>query len=242
MIERTAYSESWEIYKAHSENFRDDFDYYLCFCKNATTLELFSGYGRLTNMLFSNGVDIESVEIEPMFSKFITMPDKRKNICDVLEFNPQKTYQRIIAGYNSFCLLTDDRKISIFFDKLHSWLTDDGVASLSYFHPDYWSLSEEQFFEYHGKKILYKPSYDLSHIKDGFGIWIDEYFKENSTTSFCRFEYPVRVYKTNEKLVLFLERSRLELVETIKDYKNEKISELGWIDFIVKKRKNNDAN
>lgn len=105
------YAESWKLYKAQSETFIDDQEYYYNFCKNYKTLEMFAGYGRLTNFLAAKKVDIQIVELEREFAKFINIDPERKHIQDILSFTSSSKFQRIIAGYNSFCLFTKDDDI-----------------------------------------------------------------------------------------------------------------------------------
>ncbi len=100
------YAESWRLYKAHSEKCDEDFVYYLDFCKGFKSLELFAGYGRVTNFLVEHDIDIETVELEAEFAKFIKVNKDKNHITNVLTFNANKPFQRIFAAYNSLCLLT----------------------------------------------------------------------------------------------------------------------------------------
>ena len=228
------YSNSWELYKLHSASFNEDFKYYLEFSKGYKTLELFAGYGRLTNFLFDHGIDIESVELEPNFAKFITIPENINHVCNVLNFNPKQKFQRIIAAYNSFCLLTNDSDISLFFHKLDSWLTKDGLVSLSYYHPDAWealngvSTKLDSF-----NNVTHFSKCDLSKRKEKIGIWIDEYHYDSKQDIYS---YPVRIYETRDCLKPFLKGTDLVLKNIIQNYDCPDISDPGWIEFVLEKK------
>lgn len=230
---KTHYSDSWGLYKAHSEIFKVDLNYYLNFCKGFRALDLFAGYGRLTNRLIEEGIDVESVELESTFSEFINLPKEKKHVCSVLEFTTIKPFERVIAGYNSFCLLKKEEEIRAFFSRLHSWLTNDGLASISYYHTDFWSYVKGYSFEHNGNVIKYQPYYDLSEIDKGRGVWVDEYYEENGVKH--RYEYPVRVYQRTEDLQPFIKDAGLKLVEVIYDYNEPNLPEPGWIEFVLKK-------
>jgi cyclopropane fatty-acyl-phospholipid synthase-like methyltransferase len=119
-------TKSWQFYKAQSEDFVDDQEYYYDFCINKNTLDLFAGYGRLTNFLAAKNIDIEIVEIENEFAKFINIDDSKKHIQDVLMFTSTSQFDRIIAGWNSFCLFTKEEDIKKFFTQIDSLLVPDG--------------------------------------------------------------------------------------------------------------------
>lgn len=228
------YSNSWELYKTHSESFEDDFDYYLEQCKGHKTLELFAGYGRLTNYLLSHGIDIDSVELEPNFAKFINLPLQKNHICDVLDFRSLIKFDRIIAGYNSFCLLTKETDIFKFFQNIEVWLNTDGIVSLSYYHHDFWETGtkEKINFEYQGKKIELLEKYDLSKREEKKGIWIDEYYIDNGV---MKFEYPTTLYETVDCLTQYLKGTKLEVFDVIENYRKPNISP-GWIEFLLRKK------
>ncbi|WP_163832500.1 class I SAM-dependent methyltransferase [Spartinivicinus ruber] len=168
-------SEIYEINKAFTQKYCYDHVYYLNFSKGHATLDLFAGFGRVSNYLANQGIDLEAVELLENYSRHIQLPSSKIHTCDVLEFTPKKTFNRIISGFNSFCLLTKDWEIKAFFTKLDSWLAKDGLVSLSYYHQDYWHTIEKFTFQYKGKIAFYRPRYDLSERKKGRGIWIDEF-------------------------------------------------------------------
>ena len=91
------YKDSWELYKYHGEQFNDDIDYYKDFCLGFDTLELFAGYGRLTNPLSAMGIAIETVELSRRFSEFIQLPPHKVHVMDVLDFQPSRQFDRVIA-------------------------------------------------------------------------------------------------------------------------------------------------
>jgi hypothetical protein len=224
------YEESWEIYKAHSEVFVDDFKYYFDFCQGHESLELFAGYGRVANHLIEKGIDLTTVELSPEFSKLINLPEEKRIAGDVLEYAPDKKFKRIFAGYNSFCLFSKEEDIQKFFDKLATWLDDDGLASLNYYSTDHWADAVAYDFDYKGQTINYVPSWDLSKKSEKIGKWVDIYkIGEQELTH----DYTVRVYEDESDLLPFLDRAGLKLVDTVKEFNLEEIMEPGWIDYIV---------
>lgn len=234
------YEKSWQFYKAQSENFSDDQEYYYNFCKNHKTLELFAGYGRLTNFLSARKIDIEAVELEKEFAKFINIEASKIHVQDVLTFSPITKFERIIAGWNSFCLLISDDDIKRFFTQIESFLVPGGCASLNYFDTSYWKDAPAGELCINGIKITYVPSYDLSTAEKGHGLWIDEYeFINFNKLEKRRFEYPVRVYKDADALSCFYKHTSLELIDIVENFglSKEKISEPGWIDYVFKKKK-----
>ncbi len=233
------YTKSWAFYKAQSEAFNEDFDYYFQFCNNHKTLDLFAGYGRLTNFLASRKIDIESVEIEAELSSFISLDSSKKHIKDIRSFTSPNKFDRIIAGWNSFCLLTDENDIKNFFSLVNSLLMPGGYASLNYFNTSYWHDAPSGKLLLDGIEYDYEPSYDLSKAKEGYGLWIDEYeFMQSNQRKKLRFEYPVRVYQNIESLTPFFKHTSLEIVDIVENFglEKEKISEPGWIDYVFKKK------
>jgi hypothetical protein len=233
------YNKSWIFYKAQSEGFIEDQEYYYNFCKDHTTLDLFAGYGRLANFLVNRGTNVEIVEIEHEFAKFINIDASKKHIQDVLTFSTKHKFERIIAGWNSFCLLTKNDDIKIFFSQLDTLLVSGGYASLNYFDTSYWKDAPSGELLIDGIKICYVPSYDLSRAKDGYGLWIDEYeFINAGKIEKRRFEYPVRVYENVLSLLPFYQHTSLELVNIVNNFglAKDKISEPGWLDYVFKKK------
>ncbi len=226
------YKESWELYKGHSSKFTDDFQYYADFCKQNPTLELFAGYGRLTNFLAAQGIDIESVELSPDFSAHIQIPEEKRHLGDVTEFRLDKKFRRIIAGYNSFCLITDPKLIAKFFRNVAALLVPNGRASFSYYHPDAWKSATGDDFIYKNEIVTYDPSHDLSQRDAKHGVWIDRYKYQNQTITF---DYPVRIYESEIDLVPFLKDTNLKIIDVIYNYNNSEISEDGWQEYILQK-------
>jgi len=223
------YEESWKIYKAHSEEFKDDLGYYLEFCRNYKTLELFAGYGRLSNFLIENKVELETVELEKNFAKFINLDDRKNHVANVLYFSSQNKFERIIAGYNSFCLLLNEEDIYNFFLNLDKLLVCGGKVSLSYYHPDFWKEVKGYNFNLDGKNIKYVPSYDLTQLNKHRATWIDEYHYDGKID---KYSYPVKVYLTEKYLIKYIDGTSLEWIETVYDYNNTNISEPGWREYI----------
>ncbi len=230
-----AFTRGQLLYKAQAEDFDDDFDFYYQFCKGKQTLELFAGYGRLANYLSSKNVNIETVELLSGLSKFINIPENKKHISDVLKFSPQKKYERIIAGYNSFCLLLGDENSKNFFKLISDWLTDDGLASLNYYHQDYWADAVAYDFDCYGEKIKYTPHFDLSNADNGQGFWIDYYDSEENGRTEVKYE--TKIYQENDILEC-IDEAGLELVETVREFGSDasEIKEPGWIDYVVRKK------
>lgn len=224
------YKESWSLYKAQTEKFTTDFKYYLNFCKNYKTLDIFAGYGRLTNFLYTNNIDVEAVELEPNFAKCISVPLHRVHVCDFLAFSSPHLFERIIAGFNSFCLVTQDNEIKSFFKKISSLLTANGKASLSYYHHDFWQQDSSYDFYHDGKKIHYVPDSDLSDAKNGIGVWIDRYKQGNEV---LEFRYPTRIYDNLDQLNGYISDAGLILENVIKNYGENQSN--GWIEFILVK-------
>ncbi len=223
------YSESWFLYKAHTQSFTDDYDYYYEFCKGYDTLELFAGYGRLTNFLIDKKINIESIEIESNFSSFIHLPEEKNHTCDILKFFPNKKYERIIAAYNSFCLFTTEDKVELFFKKIDSFLARGGIASLSYYPVSAWKKNKEEII-IDGRKYLYQSDFNLDLLHKNIAIWIDQYFNQKVN---LKFEYPTRIYKNEYDIYQFLQNTNLELIDIVENYKNENIQDKGWIEYVL---------
>jgi len=228
------YQNSWELYKAHTESFADDIKYYCEFAGGYKTLELFAGYGRIANQLLSHQQYLEVVEIEPEFAKFIDLQASRKHVCDVLTFEPSHYFERVFAAYNSFCLFVDEADIFRFFQLLDSYLVAGGRASLSYYHPDYWSDAIGYAFEYEGVMIDYVPSFDLSMREtDRTGIWIDSFHYGEQTIVH---EYKTKVYETPKDVEKYLDGTSLTLINVVHDFNQKEVEEPGWQDFIFEKQ------
>jgi cyclopropane fatty-acyl-phospholipid synthase-like methyltransferase len=226
------YETSWELYKEHSSVFLDDRSYYLNLTRGHTTLEMFAGYGRIANFLAANNVNVETVELSPDFSRNINLPANKKHIADVTKFRLEKQFERIIAAYNSFCLLTDTQGLNSFFENVAEMLTVDGFVSLSYYHPDAWSKASAYDFEFKGETISYVPSFDLSKRKEKQGVWIDTYrFRDQEISA----KYPVRIFEDFSDIAPFLRNSGLKLKSIVTNYNNPEITEDGWQEYVLSK-------
>ncbi|MEJ2045975.1 MAG: class I SAM-dependent methyltransferase [Reinekea sp.] len=232
----TLYANSWKLYKAVTEFFSDDIAYYKEFIGNTHSLELFAGYGRVTNQLVEQGASIETVEILPEFSQFIELPANHKHVCNVLDFQPEINggYQRIFAAYNSFCLLTDSAEIQRFFHLLETWLQPNGLASLNYYHPDYWNVARQFNFQYKGQDVHYRPSFDLSNRHNGVGRWIYEF--ELGDDRKVTYKYNTRIYETIDCLNKFLQNTTLVVESRVDNFNINNPMGPGWVDFILKKK------
>jgi SAM-dependent methyltransferase len=234
--ENNLYVDSWRIYKAHSETFSDDTGYYIKLCTGFKTLELFAGYGRLSNPLVAAGIDLETVELEGRFTQCINLLPDKNHIGDVLTFQSPYKFERIIAGYNSFCLFTRDDDIRKFFSQVDDLLVPGGIASLNYYHQDYWATAVSYDFSYGDQTIHYQPRFDLSKAEtDGQGLWIDEYSSQNGWMGTCK--YPTRVYRDAAELRVFFSHTKLELIREVREFGMEpnQVSEPGWIDYVLQK-------
>jgi hypothetical protein len=223
------YKESWRLYKHHTENFLDDLEYYRSFCFGKTSLELFAGFGRITNKLSKDGIDLETIELSPEFSNSIMLPASKKHIGDVTKIVLPRKFDRIFAAYNSFCLLTEDHQLYSFFDNISKMLADDGLISLSYYHPDYWDDAVPLQLTIDGVVVDYEPSFDLSKSNEKKALWKDKYLFQGKVV---QHEYPVRIFDEHD-LRKFVEKSNLKIVDKVLNFNNSNISEPGWIDYII---------
>jgi|1048.fasta_scaffold15324_2 hypothetical protein len=224
------YKESWRLYKHHTENFLDDLEYYRTFCLGKKSLELFAGFGRLTNILVQNGIDMETIELSPEFSNSINLPVSKKHVGDVTEVVLPRRFDRIFAAYNSFCLLTQDDQLYSFFENLSKMLSNFGQVSLSYYHPDYWGEAVPLQLVIDGITVEYEPSFDLSSRKEKKAVWRDKYLFQGKT---IQHEYPVRIFDADSDLNRFLENSKLRIVDKVMNFNNSNVSEPGWVDYIL---------
>ena len=227
---RNLYEESWRLYKHHTESFLDDLGYYRGFCKGYKSLEMFAGFGRLANRLCEEGVDLETIELSAEFSSLIRLPQEKKHIGDVTQVVLPRRFERIFAAYNSFCLLTEDRQLHAFFRNIAAMLADDGLVSLSYYHPDFWGDAVALDLMIDGTKVKYEPSFDLSDRKARRAVWQDKYTFGDQVV---HHEYPVRVFESDEDLLPFLEASNLRLIDKVLDFNSANVSEPGWVDYII---------
>jgi hypothetical protein len=224
------YATSWSIYKAHSESFLDDLDYYLEFTRGHKSLVTFAGYGRVANFLSQNGVDISANELSSDFKKYINLPDQKIQIGNVLNYSSDVKFDRIFAAYNSFCLLLEDGDVRQMFSVFEKHLSPKGQISLSYYHPDFWDLSSPYSFEHEGRTVDYIPAYDLKERQNQRGVWKDKYQVDGET---FEHEYKVRIYENASDLEKMITHTKLNVVNEIRDYNNPKIVEPGWIEYIL---------
>ena len=219
--------------KQHGE-FVDDLNYYLEFTDQYTSLDLFAGFGRVSNFLAKNGVDIEAVELDPNFAQSIQLPSEKIHVSDVLKFNTTKRYDRVISAYNSFCLLTNTDDIRKFFQQLDSLLKSGGKASLNYFPFKYWTDAPSGDIQYQNELVKYHSSH--KKVDDKKAIWHDHYSFRNGLEQ--THDYPVRIYSDKSEVEAFLSGTSLKLVDEVHDFKlpQEAISETGWVDYVLEKK------
>ena len=224
------YKESWHLYKLQTESFKDDLEYYRNFCKGKKSLELFAGYGRLTNQLLLDGVDLETIELSMDFAQLINLSSERNHIGDVTQLVLPKKFERIFAAYNSFCLLTEDSQLYSFFKNISKMLSSGGEVSLSYYHPDFWGEALSTSMSINGRLVSYEPSFDLRGRNAKRAVWRDKYVFDSKT---IEHEYPVRIFETDDDLLPFLDAANLRIVQKIRDFNNPKVSEPGWVDYLI---------
>jgi hypothetical protein len=224
------YEKSWAIYKAHSESFLDDLDYYLEFTSGYKSLVTFAGYGRVANFLSTNGVDLSANELSSDFAKYIKLPEEKIQTGSVLDYNSDCKFDRIFAAYNSFCLLLEDKDVRQMFSVFEKHLSINGKISLSYYHPDFWHLSAPYAFEHEGRTINYVPTFDLAEREKHRGIWKDKYQVDGEE---FEHEYKVRIYENASDINEMISHTKLKIINIIRDYNNPKIVEPGWIEYIL---------
>jgi cyclopropane fatty-acyl-phospholipid synthase-like methyltransferase len=193
------------------------------------SLELFAGFGRLANRLAKDGIDLETIELSPEFSNEIMLPASKKHIGDVTQIVLPKKFDRIFAAYNSFCLLTQDHQLNSFFENLSKMLSDGGLISLSYYHPDYWEKAIPLQFIIDGIVVDYEPSFDLSMRNEKKAVWKDKYLFQGKI---IQHEYPVRIFDDTD-LKEFAEKASLKIVGKALNFNNSNVSEPGWVDYII---------
>jgi len=229
------YKDSWQLYKAHTESFCDDIEFYSKFIGHNKALELFAGFGRVTNRLLELGHDLETVEINASFAKFINLSLEKNHITDVLIFESGYKFKRIFAAYNSFCLFADEADIEKFFWRVGELLEVGGKIALNYYHPNYWSEAASSSFEFMGKKVDYLSSFNLSkRYTKRIGIWIDKFYIEDQL---FEHKYTTRVYEYEKELLPYLKKNQLRLDDVVNNFNKSEneITEPGWIDFVLEK-------
>lgn len=224
------YEKSWSVYKAHSESYQDDFEYYFNFTKGFRTLETFAGYGRVANFLSGRGIDISINELSPDFKEFFNIPENKLNIGNVLDFHSEKKFERIFAAYNSFCLILNETDVQKLFSVFEQNLAIGGRLSLSYYHPDFWEQAIPYRFEFEGKTVNYTPSFDLGGRQNKKGIWRDQYSINGERLEHL---YQVRIYENASDLEQMLTHTKFKLVDEIHNYNCRNILEPGWIEYVL---------
>ncbi len=93
--------------------------------------------------------------------------------------------------------------------------------------------NHEVFFDYDGQRVRHVQRNDMSKRKQKLGKWIEEYYVGEQK---MEFEYPIRGYENKEDLLSFLKGAKLELVDVVHDYNNKKISDPGWVEYVLEKK------
>jgi hypothetical protein len=224
------YADSWKLYKTHSDFFKYDFEYYYELCKNKKTLEAFAGYGRLTNFLQSKGINIHANELSRDLANFIELPSSKVNIGDFLTFQPEEKFERIIIAYNSFCLMKEESSARAMFKKIEELLVSNGIASLSYYHPNNWVDPNTYEFKFEGETVSYRSKCDLSKRSEKKGIWEDLYYYRGLEFSH---QYDLRIYENRQDLEALISDTKLQIIGEIRNYNNSEIAEEGWTEYLL---------
>lgn len=223
---KNSYADNWKFYQALTNKIDFDIKYYQDFVATGRSLELFAGFGRVSNHL-ADKLDY-AVELEPGFLESMTLPKEKKICADVLTLDPKKIgqFDRIFAAYNSFCLFTEEKDIAKFFQILAALLKPDGKISLSYSQYQTWEKYEKDDWTItvDGKEYIVHADFELNHPN---GKWIDIY--KNDKASY-RFEYPVHLYDDKAAVDAYANRYGL-FVEKVVEHKNA--HEPGWVDFVL---------
>ena len=163
---------------------------------------------------------------------YILLPEHKKYTCNVLDFNPNKQYDRIFAAFNSFCLITKDIEIHNFFNNLASLCKPNGLISLSYYPKDHWDDPSEFDFILNGKKISYYSTYKISQTDPTQARWFDHYQIDGHS---YHYQFPIKLYHSDEILISYTKRNQLQLVDKINNYNKKDISIPGWIEYVFEK-------
>ena len=225
--------EKVELYKGHTKALSHDVDFYSQFIGNHRALELFAGYGRVSNKLISKGHQLETVEILPKYAQCIDLPPGVNHVCNVLDFSTDEPFERIFVAADSFTLLTLDHEIQIFFNMLSESLTNGGQVALNIYHPDFWHTAIDYVFEIDGIPVKYSSDFDDSkRHTDKISVWFDMY-EYDGKKDFIR--YDIRVYEDESDFLPFIEKAGLRLVEKVDNFNRKDIFEPGWQDYIFEK-------
>lgn len=226
-----------ELYKAHTESLEDDVDFYFDFCQEKQTLELFAGFGRVTNKLIAKGCDIETVELDPFMAVFIDLPEHKNHIGDVREFTSGKRFDRIFAAYNSFPLLTDDEDIRLFFSSMSELLDVGGKLALNVYHPNWWENAVDYPLTIGDGTVRYSSGYNLERrYTDKIAQWHDHYDLPDGDRQ--TISHTIRLYENSADFTPYLKGVELRHIDTVINYNRpeHELVEPGWVDFIFQKQ------
>lgn len=225
----------------HRAAFNDvDFDiaYYNDISRNKTVLEICAGFGRVSNKLHNCNVDITAIELDPFNFDYITLPTQKKfnkNIFDCFSLETQ--FDVIIAPFNSFPLFNNQRDIHKFFSLLGCLLKDDGLISLSYYHPDGWRVipEDETTINISGTEYIYTSDYNLSSRQNKKGMWNDIFRRKDNNALISSIEYDLSIYENTNDVNAVCCSYGFKCTDMISSFYNEKSYEPGWKEFLLKK-------
>lgn len=226
----------------HKTAFNDiDFDiaYYSDLGHGKTVLELCAGFGRICNKLHNNNIDVTAIELDPYNFDHITLPTHKKinkNIFDCFDLNTR--YDVILAPFNSFPLFNNKKDIHNFFTLLDELLSDNGLISLSYYHPDGWRIipEDETKITIDGVEYLYTSDYDLSERKNKRGIWNDIFKQKSNGELISSIKYDLRIYENIADMNAICSSYGLKCTDIISSFYSEDSYEPGWKEFLLKKK------
>jgi len=172
-----------ELCIEHTRSLTDDVDFYSKLCEGKKSLELFAGYGRITNRLVDQNIDVEAIDINPSYAAKIHLPTEKCHVCDVREFASNQRFEAIFAAYNSFTLLTSDKEIHAFFKNMADLMKKDGILCLNNYHHSAWDKAVAySFTRDDGSTVRYWYDFDLSLRDKSLGFWRDHYTLESGET------------------------------------------------------------
>ena len=223
------YENSWKLYKAATESLDFDYLYYLDLCKHYKTIDLCAGFGRVSNFLHDKGVDVTAIDLEENFIPYLKLPREKIWHKDILELDGAIKFERVIAPYNSFCLFTGE-SIEKFFKMLSEILSNNGLASISYYHQKHWYHMDEGEWNFTLDDEEFTYTFDFSKDKSN-SYWLDR-FKSLKSGEIIDHKYPVAIYDDFSELDTFCNKYGLVITEIVK---HNYTLEPGWYDFIIRK-------
>ena len=214
-----------------------DIDYYHHLCQGKKVLELCAGFGRVCNRLHESNIDITAIELDKSNFSHIKLPAHKKinkNIFDCSNL-PLK-YNVIIAPFNSFPIFNNEKDIHNFFSLLSKLLKNDGLISLSYYHPEGWRIipEDEIKISMDGTEYTYTSDYDLSLRRSKKGMWHDIFKFKDTGELISSIKYNLRIYEDINDLNIICNKYNLKCIDVISNFYDKSSYEPGWKEFIIK--------